>query len=169
MDGVQSFGEKRAFWRTIGQLRRSGVRGSNEKSLLLLGLIACEFTRRIRGIEQYGGESGSQSSLKDQAFSTFLDQNPPFELPPENGISPSTKACPVQWTVIDYSATKRLAKGKLHTRARIHSLKGEFAERPYHSAIGSNRGGATPDSYGWLNKKFRGSLHEQGRACGAID
>jgi hypothetical protein len=50
--------------------------------------------------------------LKDQAFSTFLDQNPPFELPPENGISPSTKACPAQWSVIDNSAIKRLAKGK---------------------------------------------------------
>ena len=60
----------------------------------------------------YGEASVSQSPLKDQAFSTFLDQNPPFELPPENGISPSTKACPVQWTVIDNSATKRLAKGK---------------------------------------------------------
>jgi hypothetical protein len=32
--------------------------------------------------------------LKDQAFSIFIDQNPPFELPPENGIPPSTKACP---------------------------------------------------------------------------
>jgi hypothetical protein len=28
------------------------------------------------------GESVSQPPLKDQAFSTFLDQNPPFELPP---------------------------------------------------------------------------------------
>jgi hypothetical protein len=35
-----------------------------------------------------GGESVSQSPLKDKAFLTFLDQNPPFELPPENGISP---------------------------------------------------------------------------------
>ena len=40
----------------------------------------------------YGGEGVSQSPLKDQAFSTFLDQNPPFELPPENGISPSIKS-----------------------------------------------------------------------------
>jgi hypothetical protein len=31
----------------------------------------------------YGGESVSQSPLKDIAFSTFLDQNPPFELPPK--------------------------------------------------------------------------------------
>jgi len=30
MDGVQSFGEKRVIWRTIGQLCRSGVRSSNE-------------------------------------------------------------------------------------------------------------------------------------------
>jgi hypothetical protein len=33
-----------------------------------------------------GGESVSQSPLKDKAFSTFLEQNSPFELRPENGI-----------------------------------------------------------------------------------
>jgi len=31
--------------------------------------------------------------LKDKVFSTFLNQNPPFELRPENGVSPPTKAC----------------------------------------------------------------------------
>jgi hypothetical protein len=36
--------------------------------------------------KQCGGESVSQSPLKVQAFSAFLEQNPPFELPPENGI-----------------------------------------------------------------------------------
>jgi hypothetical protein len=51
--------------------------------------------------------------LKDKAFSTFLDQNPPLELRPENGISLSTKACPAQWPVINNSAVKRLAKVKL--------------------------------------------------------
>jgi len=35
---------------------------------------------------RYGGESVSHSPLKDQAFSPFLDQNPPFELPPETGF-----------------------------------------------------------------------------------
>src|ERR1700704_4806300 len=55
------------------------------------------------------GESASQPPLKDQAFSTFLDQDPPFELPPENGISPSTKACPAQWPVIHNTAIKRPA------------------------------------------------------------
>jgi len=59
-----------------------------------------------------GGESVSQSPLKDKAFSTFLDQNPPFELP-ENGDFAFEKACPAQWSVIDNSAIKRLAKGKL--------------------------------------------------------
>jgi hypothetical protein len=34
-----------------------------------------------------GGESVSQSPLKDQVFSIFLDQNPPFELRPKNGVS----------------------------------------------------------------------------------
>jgi hypothetical protein len=47
MDGVQSFGEKRAIWRTIGQLCQSGGRSSNEKSPLLLGLFARKFIRRI--------------------------------------------------------------------------------------------------------------------------
>jgi hypothetical protein len=35
------------------------------------------------GEQRCGGESVSQSPLKDQAFSTFLDQNPPFELRPK--------------------------------------------------------------------------------------
>jgi hypothetical protein len=37
-------------------------------------------------LAEAGGESVSQSPLKNNAFSTFLDQNPPFELLPENGI-----------------------------------------------------------------------------------
>jgi hypothetical protein len=36
--------------------------------------------------KQAGGESVSQSPLKANAFSTFLDQNPPFELRPEMGF-----------------------------------------------------------------------------------
>jgi hypothetical protein len=47
----------------------------------------------------YGGESVSQSPLKDQAFSTFLDQNPPFELPPENGISPPIFSWNPSWLI----------------------------------------------------------------------
>jgi hypothetical protein len=38
-------------------------------------------TMGYRGEQCNGGEGVSQSPLKDQAFSTFLDQNPPFELP----------------------------------------------------------------------------------------
>jgi hypothetical protein len=56
-----------------------------------------------------GGEGVSQPPLKDKAFLTFFGQNPPFELP-EKGVSPSTKACPAQWSVIDNSAIKRLAR-----------------------------------------------------------
>ena len=55
---VQSLGEKRAFRRIIGRLRRSGVQSSNEKSLLLLGLIANEFARRIHGRGRSGGAKG---------------------------------------------------------------------------------------------------------------
>ena len=36
--------------------------------------------------EGYGGEGVSQPPLKEKVFSTFLDQNPPFELRPENGF-----------------------------------------------------------------------------------
>jgi hypothetical protein len=36
--------------------------------------------------EQCGGESVSQSPLKDKAFSTFLDRNPQLELRPEMGF-----------------------------------------------------------------------------------
>jgi hypothetical protein len=69
-------------------------------------------TIRYKGEQRSGGEGVSQSLLKDKAFSTFVDQNPPFGLP-EKGISPSTKACPAQWPVIYNGAIKRLAKGKL--------------------------------------------------------
>src|ERR1700738_5704719 len=58
MGGVQSVGEKRDFRRIISRLCRSGVQCSNEKSLLLLGLTANEFTRSIQGLGQTGGESG---------------------------------------------------------------------------------------------------------------
>ena len=61
---------------------------------------------------RYGGEGVSQSPLKDKAFSTFLDRNPPFELT-KKGDFAFDKACPDQWPVIDNSAIKRLAKGKL--------------------------------------------------------
>jgi hypothetical protein len=61
MDVVQSFGEKRASWRTIGQLCRSGVRSSNEKSLLLLGLFARDFTGEYAALGKLaeGEELGS--------------------------------------------------------------------------------------------------------------
>ncbi len=64
MDGVQSFGEKRAFRRTIGQLCRSGVRSSNEKSLLLLGLFAGEFTRRIRSLSKLAERVGFEPTVR---------------------------------------------------------------------------------------------------------
>jgi len=64
------------------------------------------------GQAKAGGEGVSQSPLKYKAFSTFLDQNPPFELRPKMGFR-LTKACPAQWPVIDNNVIKRLAKGNL--------------------------------------------------------
>jgi hypothetical protein len=37
-------------------------------------------------VSTIGGESVSQPPLKDKAFLTFLDQNPPFELPPKRSV-----------------------------------------------------------------------------------
>jgi hypothetical protein len=53
-----------------------------------IGPIADNLAQRISGDGQAGGESVSQLPLKDKAFSTFLDQNPPFKLRPEKGGSP---------------------------------------------------------------------------------
>jgi hypothetical protein len=49
---------------------------------LLIVLLSVR-TIGYTGEQRCGGESVSQSPLKDQAFSTFLDQNPPFELRPK--------------------------------------------------------------------------------------
>ena len=52
---VQSPGDKWAIRRRISRLCRFEVRSSNEKSLLLLGLIANKFGQRIHGFSQAGG------------------------------------------------------------------------------------------------------------------
>jgi hypothetical protein len=58
--------------------------GPGMKSPPIPGLCAgC--ARRTGAAGCSGGESVSQSPLK---FSTFRDQNPPFELPPKAGVSP---------------------------------------------------------------------------------
>jgi hypothetical protein len=46
-----------------------------------------------------GGESVSQSPLNDQAFSTFLDQNPPFALRPKTGVSPPIFSWNPSWLI----------------------------------------------------------------------
>jgi hypothetical protein len=65
--------------------------------------------------------------LKDKRFSTFLDQNPPFERRPENGVSPLTKACSAQWHVIDNTAIKRLVEGKLSATAQQRGFEDKVA------------------------------------------
>ena len=45
-----------------------------------MGLIARALAWRAHPLVKAGGESVSQSPLKDKAFSSFLDQNPPFAL-----------------------------------------------------------------------------------------
>jgi hypothetical protein len=58
----------------------------------------------------YGGEGVSQSLLKDKAFSTFLDQNPPIELRPEKG---------------DFAFDKGLSRPKARHRQQCHQAVSE--------------------------------------------
>jgi hypothetical protein len=52
----------------MSQRGRVEVRSSNQKSLLILGLIAYNLAQRIDGCGQAGGESVSQSSLGYKLF-----------------------------------------------------------------------------------------------------
>jgi hypothetical protein len=55
--------------------------------------------------------SVSQPPLKNKAFSTFLEQNPPFELRPgPKWDFTAGKSLFSQWPMIDNNATKRLVK-----------------------------------------------------------
>jgi hypothetical protein len=60
-------------------------------------------------------ESVSQSPLKDKAFSTFQDQNPPFELPPKAGVSSRNPSWLYQVSV-DYIEG---ANGNVAVRTRL--------------------------------------------------
>jgi hypothetical protein len=75
--------------------------------------------------KEFGGESVSQSPLKDKAFSTFLDQNPPFELP-EKG---------------DFAFDKSLSRPMSVNRQQCHQATSEsqIAVAPL-SLITSSRG-----------------------------
>ena len=97
---------------------REKVRTSPPSLLRSYGEAPASLTPRrgtLRRSVSEGGWRRECQSIPIERSSIFdlLDQNPLFELPPENGFSPSTKACPTQWPVVDNSATKRLAKGKL--------------------------------------------------------
>jgi hypothetical protein len=63
--------------------------------------------------QRCGGESVSQPLLKDKVFSIFLDQNPPFEQRPENGVLPPTKACNAAFR--DWWRRRLPSEGKGHT------------------------------------------------------
>ena len=80
-----------------------------------------------------GGEGVSQSPLKDKAFSTFPDRNPPFEPRPENcNFAPDHKLFR-QWPVIDENAIKGLTcsnrVGRVRTRGLGHSFHRKEARR----------------------------------------
>lgn len=53
-----------------------------------------QLARRTCGVGQAGGESVSQSLLKDKVFSTFLNQNPQFELTEKRGFCARQKPVP---------------------------------------------------------------------------
>jgi hypothetical protein len=74
--GVQSFGEKWAFRRIMSAPCRVGVQSSNEKSLLLLGLIANEFARRTHGLGRSGG--AREIRTRGTASHSTSARRPPF-------------------------------------------------------------------------------------------
>ena len=76
----------------LDEFHRMGSSEPRSKQAVSAGLNCHRVHSENFVVGKDGGEGGSQSLLKDKAFSTFLDQNPPFELQPENGISPSTKS-----------------------------------------------------------------------------
>jgi hypothetical protein len=67
---------------------------------------------------RYGGESVSQSSLKDKAFSTFLGQNPPFERLSygRKWDFAASKTLFSHGPIVESNGIKRLAKGELPSR-----------------------------------------------------
>jgi hypothetical protein len=65
---------------------------------LLIVLLSVR-TIGYRGEQCGGGESVSQHPLKDKAFSTFLCQNPTFELRPKTGVSPPIFSWNPSWLI----------------------------------------------------------------------
>jgi hypothetical protein len=100
-----------------------------------------KYTKSQSGVQNRtnGGESVSQSPLKDKAFSTFQDQNPPFELPPKKWDFVSGKSLSVQWPAVDNSAIKRLAKGKLPSHRDIFEIPCACSRRAFELSQGCGR------------------------------
>ncbi len=73
-----------------------------------MGILKNSYLSRMRG-----GESVSQSPLKDRAFSTFQDQNPPFELRRKMGFRLRQK--PVMAVFRDWWRGRLPSEGKGHT------------------------------------------------------
>src|SRR5690242_8825897 len=54
-------------------------------------VLCCRFEQLDTAEKQCGGESVSQSLLKDKAYLSVLGQNLPIELLPKSGVSPPTR------------------------------------------------------------------------------
>jgi hypothetical protein len=74
---LRSYG-LRGDWGNIAELAAT--------AFVALLIVCCRFERSDTEENSVVAESVSQSLLKDKAFSTFLDQNQPFELRPEMGF-----------------------------------------------------------------------------------
>ena len=102
-------------------------------SVALLIVLLSARTIGYRGEQCNSGESVSQPPLKDKAFSTFPDQNPPLELRPENGISPPTRACSAN----GQSSTARLSSHQRKANCRrvvqLYRLASEGKDHTFKS------------------------------------
>jgi hypothetical protein len=118
----------------------------------------CAVSRWCGGLRN-GGESVSQSPLKDQAFSTFLDQNPPFELQPENGFRLRQKPVPPNgssWT------TYGVSTWNLAWRVTFASCEIWFGRRTFGSDASSVQSGDTQPP---IPTSADGGHLKSGRGC----
>jgi hypothetical protein len=107
------------------------TRGSRRKALMACRAVARE--------AKAGGESVSQSTLKNKRFLTFLDQNPPFELPPENGVRlhehvqfATARFCSAQGNI---TGSKRSFPLRSKGTAAATGNSAGWSERARHTAV----------------------------------
>jgi hypothetical protein len=125
---VQSFGDKWAFRRIMSAPCRLEVRSSNEKSLLLLGLIANKFARRIHGFGQAGGGRGTgfEPSPRGPAWRKVTQRTPPISALSSRRLGPPIVSARSPATLFKFESRKHLSLRRPHTTTFHRSTGRKF-------------------------------------------